>query len=139
MKGRTVGYWATTALVALAFGAGGVFDLMGGPQVTAGLEHLGYPPYLATLLGFWKVLGTLAVLAPGLGRLKEWAYAGMVFDLTGAAVSHAASGDAAGEVMTPLVVLALVAASYALRPASRRLPAPPESEPTERAGKLAAT
>ena len=118
---RRIGYWATTGLVALAFAAGGAIDLARGPDVTAGMAHLGYPVYLAGILGVWKLLGALAVLAPGFPRLKEWAYAGMFFDLSGAAVSHAASGDGAAQVITPLVLLVLVAASWALRPAARML------------------
>lgn len=123
MKIRTVGYWAATGLAAFAFAVGGVFDLVAGADVAAGMAHLGYPLYFARLLGAWKLLGALAIVAPGLPRLKEWAYAGMVFDLTGAAVSHAASGDGPPQVLTPLVVLAIVIASYVLRPDSRRLPA----------------
>ncbi len=87
----------------------------------ATLGQLGYPPYLLNILGFWKVLGAVAVLVPGLPRLKEWAYAGFFFDLTGAAASHTFAGDDAGKVLAPLFFLALVAASWALRPASRRL------------------
>jgi uncharacterized membrane protein YphA (DoxX/SURF4 family) len=121
MNARTVGYWLTTGLAALAFAFGGFADLGRSPDVTAGMAHLGYPAYLATLLGIWKVLGAIAVLAPRLPRLKEWAYAGMMFDLTGAAFSHANSGDPAGRILTPLVVLAFVAASWALRPGSRVL------------------
>jgi len=121
MNKRTIGYWITTGLVALAFLAGGAMDLSGSPEVVQGLAHLGYPAYFATLLGAWKVLGAAAVLAPKLPLIKEWAYAGFVFDLTGASVSHAASGDGFPQIVTPLVLLALVAASWALRPASRRL------------------
>ncbi|MEY2934199.1 MAG: hypothetical protein RL033_4948 [Pseudomonadota bacterium] len=119
---RTGGYWLSTALVALAFALGGVMDLLGGPQVAASLQHLGYPAYLAGLLGFWKLLGALALLAPRMPLLKEWAYAGMFFDLTGAAYSHAQSGDPAANVLTPLVLVGLLAASWALRPATRMLP-----------------
>lgn len=125
MKFRNMGYWVTTGLVALAFLMGGVMDVMRGPDVVAAVGHLGYPLYVATLLGVWKLLGVVAILAPGFPRIKEWAYAGMFFDLTGAAVSHAASGDPAGNVLTPLVILALVGASYVLRPESRRLGAAP--------------
>jgi hypothetical protein len=124
MKTRTVGYWATTGLVAAAFAFGGFVDVSHGPDVVAGMQHLGYPLYFATLLGVWKLLGAVAVIVPGWPRLKEWAYAGMFFDLTGAAVSHAALGDPAGNVITPLVILALVIASMLLRPAGRRLPGP---------------
>lgn len=119
MKTRHIGYWVTTGLTGLAFAAGGAMDLVRGPEVVAGMAHLGYPAYLATLLGAWKVLGAAAVLAPKLPRLKEWAYAGMAFDLTGAAFSHAASGDGASKVITPLVLLGLVAASWWLRPEGR--------------------
>lgn len=128
MKFQNVGYWATTGLVAAAFAFGGVMDLMAPPEMLAGLAHLGYPAYLAPLLGVWKLLGAVAVLAPGFPRIKEWAYAGMFFDLTGAAVSHAASGDPAANVLTPLFILALVIASYLLRPESRRLASPAESK-----------
>ena len=128
MKFQNVGYWATTGLVAAAFLFGGVMDLMAPPDMLAGLAHLGYPAYLAPLLGVWKVLGAVAVVVPGFPRIKEWAYAGMFFDLTGAAVSHAVSGDPAANVLTPLFILALVVASYLLRPESRRLSSPAESK-----------
>jgi uncharacterized membrane protein YphA (DoxX/SURF4 family) len=122
MKTRMIGYWATTGLVAAAFAFGGAVDLSGSADVVAGMQHLGYPLYFATLLGVWKLLGAVAVVVPGWPRLKEWAYAGMFFDLTGAAVSHAAVGDPAANVITPLVILGLVIASMLLRPANRRLP-----------------
>lgn len=121
MKTEKIGYWATTGLVAFAFAFGGVMDLARPPEVMAGIEALGYPAYFALIIGVWKVLGAAALLAPRLPRLKEWAYAGMVFDLTGAAASHAAVGDPAAKVIVPLVLLALVVASYVLRPAGRAL------------------
>jgi uncharacterized membrane protein YphA (DoxX/SURF4 family) len=123
-RGRTIAYWAVTVVVALAFLAGGLTDLSRGPAVAAIMAHLGYPVYFAALLGFWKIAGAVAVLAPGFPRLKEWAYAGMFFDLSGAAVSHAARGDGAARIMTPLALLVLVIASWALRPPGRRLAAP---------------
>jgi hypothetical protein len=129
MNARNVGYWITTGLVGFAFAFGGVADLARFPDVIAGMAHLGYPAYLAGLLGAWKLLGAIAVLSPGNARLKEWAYAGMFFDLTGAAYSHASSGDPTGKILTPLIVLGLVAASWALRSGARALPreAQPES------------
>ncbi len=120
MKTKAIGYWVATGLTGFAFLAGGAMDLSRSPQVLEGLAHLGYPGYFAVILGAWKVAGAVAILAPRFPRLKEWAYAGMVFDLTGAAISHAASGDDAGKIITPLVLLAIVAASWALRPESRR-------------------
>ena len=121
MNTRTVAYWITTALLAFAFAAGGLFDMGGSPEVVAGMAHLGYPAYFAILLGAWKVLGALAIVVPGMPRLKEWAYAGMVFDLTGAVVSHVAVGDAVAQLVAPVVLLGVVAASWALRPAGRVL------------------
>ena len=121
MKAQTIGYWAATGLVGFAFLSGGAMDLSRGPDMLAGMAHLGYPAYFLSILGTWKLLGALAILAPKFPRLKEWAYAGMVFDLTGAAASHAFSGDPAGKVITPLVLLGLVAASWALRPAGRTI------------------
>ena len=120
-RARAIGYWVVTALVALAFLTGGAFDAARGPDVRAIMSHLGYPSYFALILGIWKVLGGLAVLAPRLPRLKEWAYAGMFFDLSGAAVSHSVLGDGAKAVLTPVILLLLVMASWALRPASRVL------------------
>jgi len=134
VKFRNIGYWVATGLAALAFAFGGAMDVSRSPDVVAGMAHLGYPIYLATLLGIWKLLGAVALLVPGFPRIKEWAYAGMFFDLTGASVSHAASGDPAGNVITPLVILAIVGASYLLRPESRRLGAAPASERGEGAG-----
>lgn len=118
-KAKTIGYWVTTGFVALDFLVGGAANLARPPVVTATMEHLGYPAYFTLLLGGWKVLGAMALLAPRFPRLKEWAYAGIFFDLTGAAVSHGASGDGAGKAIAPLVVAAVMIASWKLRPASR--------------------
>ncbi|MGH7440466.1 MAG: DoxX family protein, partial [Polyangiaceae bacterium] len=82
------------------------------------------PPYFLTILGTWKVLGAIVVAAPRLPRLKEWAYAGMIFDLTGAAASRAFMGDGAPTVVVPLAIAGVVLASWSLRPASRRLDPP---------------
>lgn len=109
-------YWTATGLTALSFLSGGAALLAHGELQVRGLLELGYPAYLATLLGAWKLLGGLAVAVPGRPRLAEWAYAGMAFDLTGAAFSHAASGHPAAKVVAPLVVLAIAAVSRALRP-----------------------
>jgi uncharacterized membrane protein YphA (DoxX/SURF4 family) len=85
------------------------------------MTHLGYPAYFMTILGFWKVLGGAAILLPGFPLLKEWAYAGMIFDLAGASASHVASGDVAFHILTPLVLAVLVVASWALRSEGRKL------------------
>lgn len=134
---QTVTYWTTTGLVAFAFLSGGLMDLSGSPAVVADMQSLGYPAYVATILGVWKVLGAVALLAPRLPRLKEWAYAGIVFDLTGAAASHAFAGDPTAKIVTPLVILGLAAASWALRAESRRLGALVPAPASERGGGVA--
>jgi hypothetical protein len=121
MKPRLIAYWVTTALTAFVFLSGGVMDVLQPPDVIKGMTDLGYTAYFTTILGVWKFLGGLTVLAPRLPRLKEWAYAGMFFDLSGASASHAAVGDPAVKVVVPLVLLGIVMTSWALRPESRRL------------------
>jgi uncharacterized membrane protein YphA (DoxX/SURF4 family) len=118
---KTIAYWVVTIFGPASFVIGGYLHLTRDPQVMATLAHLGYPPYFATILGVWKLLGAIAIVAPGLPRLKEWAYAGFFFDLTGAAATRAFVGDGIGDILAPLAFLALVAASWALRPASRTL------------------
>jgi uncharacterized membrane protein YphA (DoxX/SURF4 family) len=121
MNMRSIAYWVTTGLTAFVFLFGGVVDVARPSSVVEGMTKLGYPGYLAVILGVWKVLGGVAVLLPRFPRLKEWAYAGMLFDLTGAAASHAAVGDSASEIAIPLVILGIVIASWVLRPESRTL------------------
>jgi hypothetical protein len=118
-KPKVIGYWVTTGLFAAALLASGAAELASAPAAVASTLALGYPAYVLTILGVWKVLSAPALLAPGLPRLKEWAYAGIFFDLTGAAASHAFSGDSSGKIATPLVLLLIGAASWALRPPSR--------------------
>jgi hypothetical protein len=129
MSARTASYWTTTALIAFAFLTGGMAYLSRADFAVGGMAELGYPAYFVTILGAWKLLGGLAILAPRLPRVKEWAYAGIAFDLTGAAFSHLAVGHPAVKVIVPLVLLGIAAASWALRPASRVLGAIGEPAP----------
>ena len=119
---RTVIYWLTTGLVAAGIGSGGIAYLAHAEPVREGVTGLGYPAYLLTILGIWKILGTIAILVPRFPLVKEWAYAGLVFNLTGAAYSHVAAGDPLAKAVAPVVLLALTAASWHLRPPGRRLP-----------------
>ena len=100
---------------------GGIAQLLHVQQNVDGIVRLGYPPYLLTILGFWKILGGTAILLPRFPLLKEWAYAGIAFDLTGAAVSNAASGMPVWHVVAPLLVLVIAVLSWAWRPAARRV------------------
>jgi len=120
-RSRTVAYWATTALVAAEMVLGGVWDVLRTPQVRGVIDRLGYPTYFLVILGVWKLLGAVALLAPRRPRLKEWAYAGAVFNYTGAAASNLAAGQAdAGTLVFLIALTGLTAASWALRPPARR-------------------
>lgn len=128
MSMKQIGYWTATTLIGLETLAGGVTDLAHGREslvsgrfVLDVITHLGYPPYLLTILGVWKLLGGIVLFVPGLPRLKEWAYAGIVFELTGAAASWLFHGDNASELIAPLILTAVAIASWALRPPSRTL------------------
>lgn len=120
MKAKTIGYWVATILVAAAMLSGGIGEVTHQPKMMEGMSKLGYPLYFSTILGVWKIFGTIAILAPRLPRLKEWAYAGIIFDLTGAAISHAVNREY-GHVPAPLVIAVLAMISWALRPPGRKL------------------
>jgi uncharacterized membrane protein len=127
MKSKAITYWATTIILALAMFSGGVAELARQRDTIAGMVHLGYPLYFVTIIGCWKVLGTVALLVPRFPRVKEWAYAGIFFNMTGAAVSHMVCGDAMWHIAVTLGFAALAVVSWALRPPSRRLKsAPPD-------------
>jgi len=123
-------YWTATALIVLETLVGGFADLthgrtvlFGGPLVTDVLASLGYPVYVLWIIGIWKILGAVTLAVPGFLRLKGWAYAGIVFELSGAVASLAACGRTA-DFFAPLFLLGLALASWALRPASRTLGKP---------------
>jgi hypothetical protein len=116
-----IGYWVCTLFVAIPALAAGTMDVLHLQPLFGLLLHLGYPAYFATMLGVWKVLGAIVLLAPRYPLIKEWAYAGMVIDYSSAVLSHAASGDGAGAIAGPALSLVAIAASWYLRPRSRRL------------------
>ena len=118
---RNLAYWTTTVIIAFSLISGGAAQALGQHDTVAGGVRLGYPLYFITLLGIWKVLGGLAIVAPGFPRLKEWAYAGAFFDLTGASISSVASGIGIRHAVVPLVLAVVAMVSWALRPATRRL------------------
>jgi DoxX-like family len=125
MKAKKISYWTTTALVAFFIGGGGAGQWIQYFQNPHGIVPvLLYPLYFFAILGTWKILGAIAILAPGFPRLKEWAYAGIFFDLTGAAISCLAVGGYGAygfHVVAPLVICVLTMISWALRPASRTI------------------
>jgi len=127
MRARLILYWAVTFVIALETLVGGVMDLtdgrtavVSGPPVASVLASLGYPHYLLWILGAWKIPGAMTLVVPGFLRLKEWAYAGIVFELSGAVASHAACRQNS-DLIAPLFLLGLSLASWVLRPAGRVL------------------
>jgi len=119
---RLIAYWVTTALAVVELVRGGVWDILRVPQVRVLIEHLGYPSYFLVILGIWKLLGAVALVAPKFPRLKEWAYAGVIFDLTGAVASLSASAlVTVSTAAYPIFMVGVAFASWALRPPSRRL------------------
>ncbi|MDB5347436.1 MAG: hypothetical protein JWP89_5813 [Schlesneria sp.] len=121
MTTRNAAYWTMTILIALAMLGGGTAYVSRLDAVVEGVTALGYPTYFITMLGIGKISAALTVLAPRLPRLKEWAYAGITFNLLAAAISHAVRGDPAVKAIVPLIIMSIGLASWALRPASRRL------------------
>ncbi len=121
MKTKVIGYWVITAILVFNLLSGAVAELAQRKENVEGMLLLGYPLYFMMIIGVWKVLGTIALLVPRFPRLKEWAYAGIFFNMTGAAVSHAVSGDAAWHMIYTGALAVLAVASWALRPESRTL------------------
>ncbi len=120
-KWKIIVYWIATVLTAGNFAFGGVMYISRNPEVVAGLAQLGYPAYIASILGFWKLGSAIALMIPRFPLLKEWAYAGLVFNLTGASASNAFSGQPIGHIIAPLIVLAIAGVSYWLRSPDRRV------------------
>ena len=113
-----IAYWVATILVCAELLTGGSMDLLRTHYVVGIMTRLGYPLYVLTILGVWKILGIPALLAPGLPRLKEWAYAGIFFDMSGALFSHAICGEFSA-TLAPIVIAGLAMVSWQLRPQSR--------------------
>jgi uncharacterized membrane protein YphA (DoxX/SURF4 family) len=123
-KKNKIIYWIATAWLALGMLSTGAVQLFKAKEGQGGVEmitHLGYPVYLLTLLGIWKIFGVVAVLIPKFPLLKEWAYAGFFFVMSGAIFSHIASGNAANEIFPALLLLILTIVSWYFRPADRKI------------------
>jgi hypothetical protein len=119
MKVKATIYWVVTVLLSLVLLSGGAAEVARRPETIKGMVLLGYPVYFVVIIGCWKIAGAVALLAPGWGRLKEWAYAGIFFNMSGAAISHAVCGDAAFHLVATLLFTVLTLVSWALRPPSR--------------------
>jgi len=119
-KRNRIIYWVATGWLALGMLSTGVVQLLKRKEEVDLMTHLGYPLYFLTILGIWKILGVITILIPKFPLLKEWAYAGFFFAMSGAVISHLAMGDAAKEFFGPVLLLVLTAVSWYYRPASRK-------------------
>ncbi|WP_291859033.1 DoxX family protein [Marinilabilia sp.] len=120
-KRNKIIYWATTAFLAFGMLAGGVQQLLQIGGYVDIFNQLGYPKYLMSILGFWKILGVIAILVPKSSLLKEWAYAGFFFVMSGAAASHVSAGQAFTEAIPSLILLVMTITSWYFRPSDRRI------------------
>lgn len=112
-------YWITTVWLSLGMVSTAIVQLMKVEEETTAFKNLGYPFYLMTIIGIWKILGVIAVLLPKTPLLKEWAYAGFFFVMTGALFSHIIVGDSFGEIFPSILLLILTIVSWYFRPAER--------------------
>ena len=120
-KRNKIIYWISTLWLALGMLSTAIVQLLKMKEEVTMFNHLGYPIYFLTLLGVWKVLGVIAVLIPRSPILKEWAYAGFFFAMSGAVFSHLATGDDAKEFFGPVLLLVLTAVSWYFRPGDRKI------------------
>lgn len=118
---KIIAYWVFTGIVALETAAGAQWDLVRNAFVSETFAHLGYPLYLLTIIGIWKIPAFVAIIIPKFPLVKEWAYAGLFFVYTGAAASHLAVGDEFGAWFGPILFSLFTVASWALRPVSRKM------------------
>ena len=120
-KRNKIIYWIATIWLALGMVAGGVQQMLQIGGYNDIVTRLGYPLYLLTILGIWKILGVIAILVPGFRLVKEWAYAGFFFNLIGALYAHLAMRDPFSELIPALFLLVLTSISYFFRPAERKI------------------
>jgi DoxX-like protein len=127
-KRNKVIYWISTIWLASGMLSTGTLQLFRvkaegavAPPGVYGITHLGYPVYFLTILGVSKILGVVALLIPKFPLLKEWAYAGFFFAMSGAVFSHIASGDSMTQNVPALLLLILTVISWYFRPADRKI------------------
>ena len=114
-------YWIATIWLALGMLSTAIVQVLQTKEEVELMTRLGYPAYLLTIIGLWKILGVVAVLIPKYPLVKEWAYAGFFFAMSGAIISHLMVGDEAKEIFGPTLLLLLTVVSWYFRPAERKL------------------
>jgi uncharacterized membrane protein len=121
-KRNKIIYWVATALLAFGMLASGLQQIFRTKEMEAMLVHLGYPSYFMVIIGVWKILAVIAILMPRFALLKEWAYAGLFFTMTGALASHLAIGDdGIKELAGPIMQTVFIILSWYFRPADRKI------------------
>jgi hypothetical protein len=120
-KRKLIWYWIITGLLSFCIFFGGLTQALQLKQTIEGFKPLGYPIYFISVIGIWKMLGVIAILIPGFKLLKEWAYAGIFFTMTGAVISHIASNDIKAQIIAPIVLAIFAVLSWYLRPADRKI------------------
>ncbi|KUJ52971.1 DoxX family protein [Chryseobacterium sp. JAH] len=121
MKRDKIIYWITTVFLSTGMLAGGIQQTLQIGGYNEIVTKLGYPLYLLTILGVWKILGVIIILLPKLPLIKEWAYAGFFFAMTGAVISHFAVGQSFVEAIPSIVLLVVTIISWIFRPSERKL------------------
>ena len=114
-------YWIATVWLCLGMASTGIVQLLKVEEEVESMNRLGYPIYFLTIIGVWKILVVIAVLVPKFPLVKEWAYAGFFFSMTGAIASHIAVNDSMGELFPPLLLLVLTVVSWYFRPETRKV------------------
>ncbi len=120
-KRNKIIYWVATIWLALGMTSTAIVQLIKMDEEVANFTKLGYPLYLMTIIGVWKILGVVAVLIPKFPLIKEWAYAGFFFTMSGAIISHLAIGDEASTLFGPVLLLVLTVVSWYFRPDTKKL------------------
>jgi uncharacterized membrane protein YphA (DoxX/SURF4 family) len=120
-KRNKIIYWIATIWLSLGMLSSGIVQLIQLKEEADMMTHLGYPLYFLTILGVWKVLGVIAILIPKFPLVKEWAYAGFFFCMSGALFSHIACADKASEYFGPILLLVLIVLSWYLRPEDKKV------------------
>ncbi len=122
-KRNKILYWVFTIWLCFGTAFGGIFQLLHRPEMVESFHRLGYPDYVMSILGTWKVLAVIAILVPKFPLVKEWAYAGLAFTMIGAFASHMAVGDPFKELIGSMLTFVLIILSWSLRPADRKIQA----------------
>ena len=119
-KTKKITYWVATVWLSLGMLSTGIVQIIKLGEEVERMKLLNYPLYYLTILGVWKILGVIAILIPKFPLIKEWAYAGFFFAMSGAILSHIASGSAAQDFFGPTLLLVLTVVSWYLRPAGKK-------------------